>query len=381
MLIAKVVFWLSATVIVYTYLGYPLIIGLLARWRPRPIKGQDITPPVTLLIAAYNEQDCIAAKLENSLNLDYPGERLEIVVVADGSTDRTTEIVTAHAESNVRLLYQAQRQGKVGALIRAFPLTHGEIVVFSDANCYFPADTLRKLVRHFADLQVGGASGAKRIIQGRKTISGHGESIYWRYESFLKACDSAVSSVMGVPGEVWAARRDAYIAPDPDTLLDDFVASMTMVIAGWRVIFDPEVQAYEEASPSLRAEWRRRARNAAGGWQAFFKLRGMLVHRSRLVIFQYLSHRVLRWMVTPQLFVLLFLSNLYLLSSSFYGLAFGVQVGFYGLALGGWVLATLGEPVSWLLAPLYVCLLNAAAVVGGCRYLLGKQSVLWHKVR
>jgi len=379
--ICTALFWIALIGIAYTYVGYGLIITLLARWRSRPVRREDITPSVTMLVAAYNEESCIAAKIENTLALDYPPDKIEIVVVTDGSTDHTNEIVAAYAERGVRLLYQPERRGKVGALIRAFPLIQSEIVVFSDANSYFAPDTLRKLVRAFADPEVGGVSGAKRMTAQGNPTSSQGENLYWRYESYLKACDSAVSSVMGVPGEIWAARREAYILPDPDILLDDFVASLRMVEAGWRVVFEPEAIATEEAAPNLRAEWARRARNAAGGWQAFFKLPGMLRHKSKLITFQYLSHRMLRWMATPSLFVALFLANWGLLALPFYRLALAAQIAFFGLAGGGWWLATRGRRARGLLAPFYICMLNATALAGGWRYLRGKQSVLWAKVR
>jgi len=377
----QVIFWLALAGILYTYLGYGLIITLLAHRRPRPVHKKEITPSVTMLIAAYNEEGCIAAKIENTLTLDYPRDKLDILIVTDGSTDRTNEIVRSYAHRGVRLLYQPERRGKVGAILRALPHVQGEIIAFSDANSLFYPDTLRKLVRNFADPEVGGVGGVKRILKKGDAIAAQGENLYWRYEAYLKACDSLVSSVMGVPGEVWAARREAYIPPDPDTLLDDFVASLRMVEAGWRVVFEPEAIAYEEASPSLKAEWRRRSRNAAGGWQAFFQLRGLLHHPNKWVTFQYLSHRMLRWMVTPELFPLLLAANAGLLRMPPYRLFFLGQLAFYALAGLGWLLASRGYRLKWLLAPFYICLLNAAALAGGWRFLRGKQSVIWAKVR
>jgi cellulose synthase/poly-beta-1,6-N-acetylglucosamine synthase-like glycosyltransferase len=376
-------FWIAVIGILYTYVGYGLIMAALARRRARPVRAGDITPSVTVLVAAYNEEDCIAAKIENTLALDYPTDRLELLVVTDGSTDRTGEIVQRYARqyANVRLLHEPERRGKVGALRRAFPLTTGEVVVFSDANSYFCPETVRRLVRPFADPTVGGASGAKRMLAQGDATAGEGEGLYWRYETWLKRNDSAVSSVMGVPGEIWAARREAYIPPDPDTLLDDFVASLRMVAAGWRVVFVPDVYASEEASPSLAAEFARRARNAAGGWQAFFKLPGMLRHPNKLITFQYLSHRMLRWMVTPTLFVLALLANICLAARPFYALTLACQIAFYLLASVGWWLTAKGRRVRWLLAPFYIVLLNAAALAGGWRYLTGRQSVVWRKVR
>ncbi|MBM3187617.1 MAG: glycosyltransferase family 2 protein [Chloroflexi bacterium] len=376
-------FWFSVLGIAYTYIGYPLLICLLARLRPRPVRQADIAPTVTVLVAAYNEQGCIGAKIENTLALDYPRDALELLVVTDGSSDRTSDLVASHAarDGRVHLAHEPERRGKAAALARAFPLTNGEIIVFSDANTLFPPHTLRALVRNFADPDVGGASGAKRMLRAGASAAGQGEGLYWRYESFLKRCDSAVSSVMGVPGEIWAARRTAYVPPEPDTLLDDFVGSLRMVAAGWRIVYEPEAIAYEEASPSLGAEWRRRARNAAGGWQAFFRLPGMMRHPRRLVTWQYLSHRMLRWMVTPALFPLTLLASLCLSGQPLYALALALQILFYLLALAGWAVASRGGQTSWLVGPFYVCLLNAAALAGGWRFLMGRQSVVWEKVR
>jgi poly-beta-1,6-N-acetyl-D-glucosamine synthase len=376
----ELLFWLALVGITYTYVGYGLLMTLLARWRARPVQQREITPTVTMLIAAYNEEDCIAAKIENALTLDYPADKIDLLVVTDGSTDSTNAIVAGYAQRHVRLLYQPQRRGKSAALIRAFPQAQGDVVVFSDANSLFAPGALRALVRNLADPQVAAASGAKRMLDPRQA-TGQGEGLYWRYEAYLKACDSAVSSVMGVPGEIWAVRRALYIPPDEDTLLDDFVASLRLVATGWRVVFDPQAVAYEEASPSLRAEWERRTRNAAGGWQAFFQLPEMLRQREWLLTVQYLSHRIARWMVTPALFVLLFLANLALLTRPLYAPFLAAQLVFYALAGVGWALACYGRKARWLALPFYVCLLNAAALVGGWRYLRRRQSVVWRKVR
>jgi len=382
--ILQAILWASLAGIAYTYVGYPLIIAALARLRPRPHATADIEPTVSVLVAAYNEEACIAQKIDNTLALDYPEDKLELVVVTDGSTDRTPDIVRSFASDRVRLLHQPERRGKPAAVERAFPHTRGEIVLFSDANCFFTRDVARRLVRHFADPTVGGVSGAKRLLDEGETPSGKGEGLYWRYESYLKACDSAVSSAMGAPGEVWAARRAAYVSPGPDAIIDDFVASLRLVEGGWRLIFDPEALAYERSSADLRGEWIRRTRMAAGGWQAFAKLRGMRRHPSMLVRFQYLSHRMLRWMVTPSLFVLALAANVPLVAmraGAVYDAALAVQVAGYGLAAAGWAAARWGSRPGWLMAPLYVGMLNAAALVGGWRYLTGRQSAVWKKAR
>jgi len=214
-------FWFAAVIIAYVYVGYPILIALLARWCGRPVRQEAIEPTVTVLVAAYNEQDCIANKIENTLSQDYAPERLNIAIISDGSTDGTNEIIEGFDSDRVRLLYQPTRRGKGDALLRAMPLMESEIVVFSDANSIFPCDTIKTLIRNFADPEVGAASGAKRMLAQGDQVAGQGEGLYWRYESFLKRCDSAVSSVMGVPGEIWAARLAAYVPPDADSLLDD----------------------------------------------------------------------------------------------------------------------------------------------------------------
>lgn len=382
--ILEAILWTSLAGIAYTYVGYPLIIATLARLRPRPHITADVEPTISVLVAAYDEEVCIADKIENALALDYPRDKLELIVVTDGSTDRTPDIVRSFASQGVRLLHEPERRGKPAAVERAFPFTRGEIVLFSDANSFFSRDALRRIVRHFADPAVGGASGAKRMLDVRETASGVGEGLYWRYESCLKAWDSAVGSVMGAPGEVWAVRREAYVPPGEGVILDDFVASLRLVEGGWRLVFDREVSAYERSSASLRGEWIRRTRNAAGGWQAFFRLPRMRRHPSLLVRFQYLSHRMLRWMVTPSLFVLALAANAVVVAmrpGPFYDALLAGQGALYLLALAGWVAAGRGYRPGWLMAPLYLVMLNAAALVGGWRYLVGRQTAVWRKAR
>jgi cellulose synthase/poly-beta-1,6-N-acetylglucosamine synthase-like glycosyltransferase len=374
--LALALFWGSAAVIAYAYLGYPLLLALLGRFL-RPRHTDDVTPAVDVVIAAYNEAGCIEAKLENTLALDYPADRLRIWVVTDGSTDATPDLVQRYAPREVTLLHRPERQGKAAALARALPHLVGEAILFTDANCSLPPHALRRMARHLADPQVGGVSGAKRVARAG---SSEGENLYWRYEGWLKALDARLGSVMGAPGEVWLARRAAYRPPPPDILLDDFYASIEMAARGWRVAYEPDAWSLEPASPDLGAEWQRRVRNAAGGWQAVLRLRAVWRGGARLV-FQYLSHRVLRWVAAPLLLPLLLLANLLLLPHPVYTLLLAAQGLFYAAALAGWALARQGRRAGWLAAPLAVVMLNAAALAGGWRYLRGQHTVLWPKVR
>ncbi len=375
----RALFWLSALLVAYAYLGYPLLITALARWRRRPLRAAPITPSVSLIVPAYNEERVIAQKLENSLALDYSAGQLEILVISDGSTDATNQIVTGYAGRGVRLAYQPPRRGKIAALNRAVPLTRGEILVFSDANAMLAPDALRRLVRPFADERVACVGGAKRVAS-RGSHSAQGESAYWRYESHLKRCDSAVGSAMGVAGELFAVRRERYPPVEEDSIIEDFVLSLRLVEAGWRVVFEPEAVAWEEASPSLAAEWRRRTRIAAGGFQSIFRLPGMWDPRRGLPAFQFLSHRVLRWFA-PLLMLVALASNAALWSLPFYRWALIAQLVFYLAGLLGYGLMRLGRPWRPLNLVFYFCFTNAAALVGFYRYLTRSQPVTWEKAR
>jgi cellulose synthase/poly-beta-1,6-N-acetylglucosamine synthase-like glycosyltransferase len=290
-----VVFWLSALSVLWTYAGYPLLMLGLARYRPRPHRREPICPTVSLIIPAYNEEAVIAQKLQNALGLDYPMDRLEIIVVADGSTDKTVEIAQEFTKYGVQVLFQAERRGKIAAMNRAVPWAQGEILVFSDANAMMDPSSLRAIVRNFADPQVGCISGEKRVRPDRH-VHAHGESAYWRYEAQVKKAESLASTAIGAVGEFFAIRRELYRPLREDCVIEDFVLSMQLVMDGWRVVYEPEAVAWEEPSPSLRSEWERRARIGAGGFQATGQLLGIFSPRYALVAFQFLSHKLLRWL-------------------------------------------------------------------------------------
>ena len=374
--LAAALFWAALAIIAYTYVGYPIRLAFLSRLR-RGHRVGDVISAVDVVIAAYNEQDHIAQKLENTLALDYPADIMRIIVVTDGSSDATPDIVRRYADRGVLLVHQPERQGKTAALARALPHLQGEAILFTDANCALPAQTVRRMVRHLADPKVGGVSGVKRVGQAGAS---EGENLYWLYEGWLKALDSRFGSVMGAPGEIWLARREAYRPPPPDILLDDFYASVEMVTRGWRVVYEPDALSLEPASPTLGAEWRRRVRNAAGGWQAVLRLTNIWRGGAPL-LFQYLSHRVLRWMVVPLLLPLVLITNLLLLPETQYLVLLGIQLLFYSAGLAGWLLVRNERRAGLLAAPLAVCMFNAAALVGGWRYIRGQYTVLWPKVR
>lgn len=367
-------FWLSAGTLLYTFFGYPALIAWLARRRPRPVQQAPITPTVTMLIPAYNEAAVIAAKIENSLSLDYPADRRRVVIVADGSTDETAAIARRYVDQGVQVHFQPERRGKIAAVNRVMPLLTDEIVVMSDANAMLDAGTLRAITRNFADPDVTAVAGEKRVLSG-------GEGLYWRYESFLKRCDSAVSSVMGAAGELFAIRRTHYLPPEADAIIEDFLLSMRLVARGERVVYEPDAIAREEANSSLHADWQRRTRIAAGGFQSIARLPMLLHPRAGMIGWQYVSHRVLRWAVTPLLLPLLFVLNWTLWKRPFYRLLAIGQSLFYGLALWGYRRADRGHTNGLPYTIFYFCFTNLAALAGLRRYLAGKQPVTWEKVR
>ncbi|MCJ7736198.1 MAG: glycosyltransferase [Anaerolineae bacterium] len=374
-----VVVVLSGGLVVWTYLGYPVFISLLARWRPRPHQRGPLTPSVSLIVPAYNEEATIGMKLANVLELDYPSDLLEMIVITDGSTDRTARIVEGFASCGVHLLDQPERQGKIAAMNRAVPYAHNDILIFSDANAMMERDSIRQIVPNFADLQVACVSGEKHI-QLNDQVQAEGESAYWRYEAFVKRADSLANTAIGAIGEFFAIRRMLYQPLETDSLIEDFVLSMKLVMQGWRVVYEPRAVTREEASPSMRGEWRRRVRIAAGGFQAMHRLRGLLSPRYGLTAFQYVSHKVLRWLA-PFFMIIAFVANVSLLDIAVLRWIFWLQSTFYASALLGWVLESLGVGFKPLRIVFYFCFGNAAMLGGFVRHLTKSQSVLWDKAR
>lgn len=376
-----IIFWLLIALVLYTYVGYGVVVTLLTRRFTRAVMRDRDVRRVTLLIAAYNEEDVIAAKIENSLALDYPRDMLQIIVVTDGSSDRTPEIVATFAGNNVICLHSPERRGKLAALKRVLPSTDGEIVVFSDANAFYNRAALRRLVAPFADSQVGAVCGEKRV-RGHSADGEQpsGEGLYWRYESHLKKMDSRLYSVVGAAGEVYAVRRECLEMPPDNTLLDDFMISMLVTAKGYRVIYEPEAIAHEIEAPNIGDEFERRARNGCGGFQAIWWLRRLLIPRSGWLWFQYVSHRVMRWAVAPLALLLLIPVNVALIGAPLYRVLLGLQILFYLLSVAGLATASRGWRVKALFVPAYFVMMNAAALVGLYRYIARSQHVTWKKI-
>jgi poly-beta-1,6-N-acetyl-D-glucosamine synthase len=381
------IFLLGIAIVFYTYIGYGLLLFMISKLKgpaktPAFQKEQDL-PPVTLLIAAYNEEGFIGEKIANCLALDYPTEKLHLVFVTDGSTDRTPELVAQFPQ--VKLFHEDGRKGKIHAVNRVMKFVSTPITIFCDANTYLNHEAIRNIVRHFTDPRVGGVAGEKRIFKKESdNASGAGEGIYWKYESFLKRKDAEIYSIVGAAGELFAVRTDLFEAPDTNMIIEDFYMSMRITARGYRFAYEPEAYATETASASVEEEWKRKVRIAAGGFQAMGKLLSLLnLFRYGVLSFQYISHRVLRWTLAPISLVLILLSNLYLAITGglFFQAILLAQLGFYALAFMGYRLRNKTISIKGFFVPYYFVVMNAAVFAGFLRHLRGKQSVVWERAR
>lgn len=377
-------FWISLALVVYTYVGYGLIIYILSRFwgnqKTPPIPSENDLPEITLLVAAYNEEKYITQKIENSLSLDYPASRLHLWIVADGSTDSTVELCKKYP--GVTVHYSPERKGKIHAVNRVMQEVKTGIVIFSDANTDLNKQALKNIVRHFTESKVGGVAGEKRIVAlAQDNASGAGEGLYWKYESALKTMDSKFTTAIGAAGELFAVRTDLYVNPHTDTIIEDFVTSMKIVAAGYRFVYEPDAYAIETASASIKDEWKRKVRISAGGIQAIIRLPGLLnVFKYGWISWQYISHRAMRWSVAPLALLVLFITNIILLPNSIlYVFAFVAQGAFYLLAFVGHLLREKKIAIKGFFVPYYFTMMNLSVYAGVVRLLRKTQSVVWEK--
>jgi cellulose synthase/poly-beta-1,6-N-acetylglucosamine synthase-like glycosyltransferase len=368
----------------YTYFGYGIVLFLLVKIKRIFVKKPSISinslPGITLLVSAFNEETHIKDKIQNSLDLDYPRDKIQFLFVTDGSDDQTPDIVRRYKQ--IELLHQPERQGKIMAVQRAMPEVAGEIVVFTDANTLLNRDALKNIVRHFAHDKVGVVSGEKRILhQKADEAAGAGEGFYWRYESKLKQWDDELYSTMGAAGELFAIRTKLYEPIPKDSLIEDFYLSFKILERGYKIAYEPDAYAMEEPSASIREELKRKVRIAAGGIQSIVRLSELLnPFKFGVITFQYVSHRVLRWTLGPLALPFIFVLNILLLQIGFiYQLLLVGQIIFYVSALLGYLLEKRRIRLKPLFIPYYFCMMNFAVFLGFLRYLKGSQSVLWEK--
>jgi len=382
-LIAPWVLAAAAGLLLFHFALYPMLVHALARLRRRgddaAAADETALPSVALVIAAYNEERVIARKLANSLALDYPKELLQIVVVADGSSDCTREIVASFAAQGVVGLHDPRRRGKSAALNRAVAATGGDIVLFSDANNDFNAGAVRAMVRHFADERVGGVCGRKSIITASDRQASEGDSLYWRYESAMKKAESDLGIMTTADGEIFAIRR-ALWQPIPDAVInDDAEITFALVRAGRRIIYEPQAVSSELASARLEDDFAVKVRMIAGGFQTVQRhWRRLLPPRSAFA-WAFLSHKLLRWL-SPLFLALVLIASLTLVRQPLGAFLLAGQVLFYGVALWGWFARRRGELPAWQYVPLYFSLMNVAAIFGLRCFLAGDGvTTVWQK--
>lgn len=390
----EVLFWVALSIVLYTYVGYGIIIRagvFLKRKRQvllgyslpsdnRSFRSTSLLPDLTVVIPAYNEAWCIEEKIKNTRASNYPSEKLHILVVADGSDDQTARLASQHAE--VRVMHSRARKGKAAAMNRAMHEVQTPYVVFTDANTNVNADALRNIAVHFEDPRVGCVAGEKRINQSdRADASEAGEGLYWKYESTLKLWDAELNSAVGAAGELIAIQTSLYTPLEEDTLLDDFMLSLRIAEQGYKIAYEPDAYALEEPSDSIQEEWKRKVRICAGGFQSIIRLKGLLIPLRRPVLsFQYISHRVLRWTLAPFCIVLLIFLNAFLVNDHVvYRGLLGGQVLFYLAACSGAYLQSYKIKVRWAFIPFYFVMMQAAVAAGFIRFVSKKQSVLWEK--
>jgi cellulose synthase/poly-beta-1,6-N-acetylglucosamine synthase-like glycosyltransferase len=365
---------ISLALLGYVYVGYPALLLIISRVRgPRAVRQSDITPTVSFVISAYNEADIIRRKLENTLALAYPADALEVVVISDASTDATDAIVSEFAHRRVRLARQEERRGKTAGLNRTLPTLNGDIVVFSDANAMYQPDALMKLARNFADPEVGCVTGEARYLSGGRNTADVGERVYWDYEIQLKKLETALGSMVGGDGAIYAIRR-ALWQPLPENAINDFLNPLQIVAAGWRGVYEPEAVCFEETAGAVRSEYQRRVRIVSRSWRAVFQAPGVLnPFRVGLFTWSLLSHKILRWL--SGLFITVAAVSAVVASTDTVQRYPGATIGALGIALGFVTLTPAGRRMSRLFG--YFFVIYAASLVGILRGSFGQVSGVW----
>lgn len=383
----KVLFWLLLFLVFYTYIGYGILLWIMVKIKkvmvqPNNLSLPDPLPDVTLLIAAYNEQDIVADKMINCDSLDYPADKLHIVWVTDGTTDNTNQLLSNYP--NVTVLFEPARKGKTAALNRAMPYIKTPYSIFTDANTMLNEQAIKEIVLQFSDPKVGCVAGEKRIFIDKKANNASsGEGFYWKYESTLKSLDSQLNSAVGAAGELFAIRTALYEQMEEDTLLDDFILSLRIAQKGYKIAYCDTAYATETGSANFKEEQKRKVRIVAGGLQSIARMLPLLnIFKYGMLSFQYISHRVLRWTITPiALFILLPL-NFYLITihaGTLYTVLFILQVIFYILVYFGFKVQEKNLKNKYLSIPYYVFFMNYNALKGTAYLKKRKGNAAWEK--
>lgn len=377
---AQLVFWIAAGVVWYAYIGYPILVWILQWLFRRPVRKRPIEPSVSLVVAAYNEARVIERKIRNALELDYPAERLEIIIASDGSSDSTADLARGvagqlEAGDRVRVLAYPVNRGKLAVLNETIPQVRGDIVAFSDASSMLAPDALRQLVANFADPRVGAASGIYRVRKQEESRLGVQEDFYWQYETFLKRQESRLGVVLGAHGSLYAIRKALYPFPSPGLINDDYIIPLRILQQGYRVAYELDAVAFEEASEM--GGFSRRVRIMTGNFEQMREIVALLWPPRWLALFVFLSHKGGR-LLAPFAMLAGLLANAFLLREALYFWTACLQVVFYALALIG---AALPLRPKALRLPYYFCMINLAAFPGLYHALRGGRRLAWKQPR
>ena len=384
-----ILFWVLIGLAVYAYAVYPLLIAAIARLKrnqPQPPLPETL-PHVTLFVTAFNEEQFVDEKIANSHALDYPADRLHLVWVTDGSDDNTNQLLAKYPD--VKVFFEPERRGKVHAMKRGLQLIDTDIVIFTDANTMLSAESVKEMVRIFENPQIGCVAGEKRISSDiRQNAASSGEGAYWRYESWIKRNDATAGSAIGAAGELFAMRRSLCQPISDNTLLDDFEISLRIALTGYKIGYSPRACAIERPSANIGEEMKRKVRIAAGSFQTMLRLGGLFNFFSHpMLTFQYVSHKVLRWVLVPLARVLIIPLNIYFCVinnfsiSNIYTWTLAAQILFYVATFVGFALQNKKLNASWIYIPYYFFLANKAMWLGFWRFCRNKQSVNWERAK
>jgi len=374
------IFWFFLFLIFYCYCGYPFLLFVLGLFFDKRVKRGEITPSVSLLIPAYNEEKIIQKKIENSLELEYPKEKLEIIIASE-SYDRTNEIAKLYEKKGVKLITFPERKGKQYTIYRTIPQCQGKIIVLTDANGMFQKDALLKLARNFYDPRIGCVSGELKYINPKETSVGEGEGIYWQYEIFVKKLESRLQSLLGANGSIFAFKKELY-KPLSEYRGDDFEIPIRILQQGYGVVFEPEALSTEEVYPETKKDFKRKV--VIVGWHfrgAFILLKKSFQKFQLFLIFQLVSHKILRWLIGFFL-IFVFLANIFLFPRFLYSILLFLQIIFYLLAILGYFWDKKRKKLNKIInLAYYFCVVNLAALFGVINAILNKQKPTWEKVR
>lgn len=370
--------WGGLLIIGYVYAGYPILLWIITRWRGRGVIQRDITPPVTLVISAFNEEQIIGKKILNALKLDYPSDQLEILVVSDASSDATEAIVRSFAERGVKLIRMLERRGKTAGLNVAVQEARGEIIVFSDANIIYRREVIRKLVRNFADPRVGCVTGNSCYLENSLSPAHIQENTYWQYEQTIRMLESQLGSTVGGDGAIFAIRKDLYAPLAPDTI-NDLVIPLQIVARGYRAVFEPEAVGFEPSAGYFVAEFRRKRRIVNRSWRGLRSVPEVLDPRAvGIFAWQVLSHKVLRWLILPTVltvaagcFVAFPVGLVYQVGALGFVASLGIAV------IGGLTGNHVGQLTRLTHGLFYFYMVNLAAFLGIVMAVVGRIEVVW----